>query len=69
MAIALQKEKNKFRDTDTYLEFNVIEAAATVGWNSGVVKKELKNLEWTGFQLDDKGTYINILTNFTFNLN
>lgn len=33
----------------------MIEAAATVGWSSSIVKKELKNLEWSATQFDDKG--------------
>ncbi|ODN03903.1 ATP-dependent DNA helicase Q4 [Orchesella cincta] len=54
-AIALLKEKKKFRETDSHLEFNVIETAATLGWNSSIVKKELKNLEWSGSQFDAAG--------------
>jgi ATP-dependent DNA helicase Q4 len=54
-AIALKKEQKKFKETDVYLEFNVIEVASTLGWNSGAVKKELKNLEWQGTNFDNKG--------------
>ena len=56
MAIALQKEKKRFKDGDVYLEFNVVEAAASVGWNSAVVRRELKSLEWAGSEFNSQGT-------------
>jgi hypothetical protein len=57
-AIALAKEKKKFKETDTYFEFNVIEVASTLGWNSGIAKRELKNLEWAGTNFDNEGVFI-----------
>lgn len=63
-AIALKKESKKFKDADVYLEFDVIEVSATLGWNSGAVKKELKNLEWTSTSCGADGThtYIKLYT-------
>ncbi|CAG7661319.1 unnamed protein product [Allacma fusca] len=55
VAIALEKEKKAFKDDDVYLEFNIIEAAANVGWNSAVVRRELKSLEWIGSEFNSQG--------------
>lgn len=57
-AIAMQKEKKKFKDEDVHLEFNFIEVAKILGWNSAQMRKELKSLEWSGTQFDDSGLYI-----------
>jgi len=29
------------------LEFSIFKVASAIGWDSGIVKKELKNLEWS----------------------
>ncbi|XP_058838273.1 ATP-dependent DNA helicase Q4-like isoform X1 [Topomyia yanbarensis] len=47
MAIALDSKKGISHETATYIEFPVIDIAASIGWDSGVVKFQLKNLEWT----------------------
>ncbi len=47
MAIALDLKKGISHTDSTSIEFNVIEVAAAIGWDSGVVKYQLKNLEWT----------------------
>lgn len=47
MAIALDLKKGISHADSTSIEFNVIEVAAAIGWDSGVVKYQLKNLEWT----------------------
>lgn len=47
MAIALDIRKGISHDTSTFIEFPVIEIASAIGWNSGVVKYQLKQLEWT----------------------
>lgn len=47
MAIALDLKKNVKHDTSTFIEFPVIDIAASIGWDSGVVKYQLKKLEWT----------------------
>lgn len=46
MAIALEIRQDKFKDDANIIEFSVIDIAAAIGWNSGVVKYQLKNLEW-----------------------
>ncbi|XP_058462440.1 ATP-dependent DNA helicase Q4 [Malaya genurostris] len=47
MAIALDLKKGISHDAATFIEFPVIDVAASIGWDSGVVKFQLKNLEWT----------------------
>ncbi|XP_055628082.1 ATP-dependent DNA helicase Q4 isoform X2 [Toxorhynchites rutilus septentrionalis] len=47
MAIALDLKKNISHDNSTFIEFPVIDVAAAIGWDSGVVKFQLKNMEWT----------------------
>lgn len=47
MAIALDLKKGISHNDSTSIEFNVIEVASAIGWDSGVVKYQLKNLEWT----------------------
>ncbi|KAG8038272.1 hypothetical protein G9C98_006599 [Cotesia typhae] len=46
MAIALDRKKGVTHDDDTTIEFPVVDVAAAIGWDSGVVKSHLKNLEW-----------------------
>jgi ATP-dependent DNA helicase Q4 len=47
-AIALQRQSGAADAlaTASSVEFPVVEVSARMGWNSSVVKKELKNLEW-----------------------
>jgi ATP-dependent DNA helicase Q4 len=47
MAIALDLKRNISHDQSTFIEFGVVDVAAAIGWDSGVVKYQLKNLEWT----------------------
>lgn len=47
MAIALDLKKGISHNESTFIEFPVIDVAAAIGWDSGVVKYQLKNLEWT----------------------
>lgn len=47
MAIALDLKKGISHTDSTFIEFGVIEIASAIGWDSGVVKFQLKNLEWT----------------------
>lgn len=47
MAIALDIRKGIPHDNSTFIEFPVVEIASAIGWNSGVVKYQLKQLEWT----------------------
>lgn len=46
MAIALAIKNKTFNEMDNTIEFSVVDVAAAIGWNSGVVKHQLKNLEW-----------------------
>lgn len=47
MAIAQDMKRGKNHENSGFIEFPVIDVAATIGWDSGVVKSHLKNLEWT----------------------
>lgn len=47
MAIAQQLKEGSFKEETNSIEFNVIEVASAIGWDSGVVKRHLKELEWT----------------------
>lgn len=46
MAYLIQAKKDSNVRTNSILEFNVIEVAAAIGWESGMTKYHLKNLEW-----------------------
>lgn len=46
LAIALAIKNGTFSETDNIIEFSVIDVSSAIGWNSGVVKHQLKNLEW-----------------------
>lgn len=46
MAMALEKNKGNSVDNLTTFEFHVVDVAAAIGWESGLVKYHLKNLEW-----------------------
>ncbi|XP_034831655.1 ATP-dependent DNA helicase Q4 [Maniola hyperantus] len=46
MAYLLEGKKNNNITKNNVLEFNVIEVAAAMGWESGMTKYHLKNLEW-----------------------
>lgn len=60
MALALQKNENE----QSVVEFAVIDIAAAIGWDSGICKHKLKNLEWiTGIRCTDE---INLFENFFF---
>lgn len=47
MAIAMDLKKGKDHDESASIEFNVVDVAAAIGWDSGIVKYQLKQLEWT----------------------
>ena len=47
MAIAMDLKKGMKHDDTATIEFCVIDIAAAIGWDSGVVKYQLKQLEWT----------------------
>lgn len=46
MAIALDMKNGISHDESVMVEFPVVDIAAAIGWDSGVVKSHLKNLEW-----------------------
>lgn len=46
-AIALLTKKGQFDEASNVIEFSVIDISAAIGWDSGVVKYQIKNLEWT----------------------
>ncbi|THK33065.1 ATP-dependent DNA helicase Q4 [Diachasma alloeum] len=47
MAIALDAKRGISHENSSVIEFPVVDVAAAIGWDSGVVKSHLKNLEWT----------------------
>ncbi|KAJ9598899.1 hypothetical protein L9F63_026565 [Diploptera punctata] len=46
MAIALDHKRGISHDDSNKIEFPVVDIAAAIGWDSGIVKRQLKNLEW-----------------------
>lgn len=47
LAMALALHKTQQGDDPNTLEFPVIDIASAMGWESGICKHKLKNLEWT----------------------
>lgn len=60
MAIAKDMKKGKNHEKSGFIEFPVIDVAATIGWDSGVVKNHLKNLEWTTVEGKSKRSSISV---------
>ncbi|KDR08798.1 ATP-dependent DNA helicase Q4 isoform X2 [Zootermopsis nevadensis] len=52
MAIALDQKRGISHDGSSKIEFPVVDIASLIGWDSGIVKKHLKSLEWT--KVNDK---------------
>lgn len=46
MAITLDMKKGISHENSNIIEFSVIDVASAIGWDSGIVKSHLKNLEW-----------------------
>lgn len=46
MAIALDMKNGISHENSNIIEFSVIDVASAIGWDSGIVKSHLKNLEW-----------------------
>ncbi|CAB3362089.1 Hypothetical predicted protein [Cloeon dipterum] len=46
MAVALDQKFKKNQEKSTFIEFPVVDIAAAIGWDSGQVKRRLKELEW-----------------------
>ncbi|XP_027231609.2 ATP-dependent DNA helicase Q4 [Penaeus vannamei] len=51
VAIALERQKGNSLENKNQVVFPVVEIASRMGWNSKIVKKELKALEWTTLDL------------------
>lgn len=47
MAIALDMKRGVSHTRSTLIEFRPVDVASAIGWDSGIVKYQLKNLEWT----------------------
>ncbi|CAL4059133.1 unnamed protein product, partial [Meganyctiphanes norvegica] len=58
VALALQRQEGRNHEKTNTAIFPVIEVSAKMGWNSGTVKRELKNMEW------NNGKRPGIATNF-----
>ncbi|XP_057652409.1 ATP-dependent DNA helicase Q4 [Diorhabda carinulata] len=60
LAMALALHKNKEGSSPNVLEFPVIDVAAAMGWESGICKHKLKNLEWITVNNQPKRSTINV---------
>ncbi|XP_047488278.1 ATP-dependent DNA helicase Q4-like [Penaeus chinensis] len=55
VAIALERQKGNSLENKNQVVFPVVEIASRMGWNSKIVKKELKALEWTTLDMASGG--------------
>ncbi|PSN39460.1 hypothetical protein C0J52_17707 [Blattella germanica] len=62
MAIALDQKRGISHDNSNKIEFPVVDIAAAIGWDSGIVKRQLKNLEWN--KVNDKWRRTGITVEF-----
>lgn len=62
MALALHKSEKDKKSEDHIFEFPVIDIAAAMGWDSGIVKHKLKNLEWVTGEFSCRSFYNSLLT-------
>lgn len=60
MAYLLKSKKDSEILKQSVLEFNVIEVAAAVGWESGMTKYHLKNLEWISEEGRSKRSHLKV---------
>lgn len=60
LAMALVMFKNKIEPESNVAEFPVVEVAATMGWDSGICKHKLKNLEWTSVNEQPKRSLLSV---------
>ncbi|VEN48231.1 unnamed protein product [Callosobruchus maculatus] len=60
LAMALALHKSTASDDPNVLEFPVVDVAAAMGWDSGICKHKLKNLEWTTVNNQPKRSPINV---------
>lgn len=64
MALAMYKTT-----TDNILEFPIVDLASAIGWDSGICKHKLKNLEWTSVNNQPKRSAVNVqFSNLGFRL-
>lgn len=63
MAIALQIRDKTFKEDSNIIEFSVTDIAAGIGWNSGVVKYQLKDLEWVKGEMVIRSKRIRLIRN------
>ncbi|RZC35231.1 ATP-dependent DNA helicase Q4, partial [Asbolus verrucosus] len=69
LAMALALQKNKAESDQNVLEFAVVDIAAAIGWDSGICKHKLKNLEWTTVNGQPKRSTLNVsFSNLGFRL-
>ncbi|CAH1962091.1 unnamed protein product [Acanthoscelides obtectus] len=60
LAMALALHKSSARDDPNVLEFPVVDVASAMGWESGICKHKLKNLEWTTVNNQPKRSPMNV---------
>lgn len=53
-------KKGVSHDNSTHIEFNVVDVASAIGWDSGVVKYQLKQLEWISVDGANKRSNISV---------
>nr|CAD7576750.1 unnamed protein product [Timema californicum] len=63
MAIALAQRRATAQTNRNRVDFPVVEVAAAIGWDSGLVKSHLKNLEWQ--KVEDKWRRTGITVEFS----
>ncbi|CAH1119560.1 unnamed protein product [Phaedon cochleariae] len=69
LAMALALHKTKEGEDQNVLEFPVVDVAAAMGWESGICKHKLKNLEWTTVNNQPKRSKITVqLSDLGFHL-
>uniref|UniRef100_A0A182Y2V0 ATP-dependent DNA helicase Q4 n=1 Tax=Anopheles stephensi TaxID=30069 RepID=A0A182Y2V0_ANOST len=61
MAFALDLKRGISHATSTVIEFPVIDVASAIGWDSGVVKYQLKRLEWTTVNNANKRSPLSVM--------
>lgn len=69
LTMALALYKNQASENPNILEFPVIEVASAIGWESGICKFKLKNLEWTTVNKQQKRSLVSVqFSNLGFRL-
>lgn len=67
LAVAVAEERKKKNSNLRSFEFPVVSLAASIGWDSGIVKRSLSNVMWTEVNGKSKKSGINIeFTNLGF---